>query len=233
MLIINQLINLEADMCRKAGRPRKQTQVREKLIFHARELFVVMPYDKVSTRLIAEKANVNVAMIRYYFGSKEGLFEAMIRESIKPIQQNMVKLVNAGGKESLTGLMTLYYKTMINIPLFPKLIARMMSMPESELQRVIVEKVFNDVMKPARDLLFERLSEKGVFRSDLDPELCKMTFFNLMIFPFLAPASILNSHGMELNDSSLNQLLKHNIKVLSQGMISPEQPVLTGENNET
>ncbi len=217
-------------MSRKAGRPRKQTQAREKLIFHARELFMVMPYDKVSTRLIAEKSDLNIAMIRYYFGNKEGLFETMIRESVTPIQQHMAKFAHANGRESLTELMRFYYKTMLNIPLFPKLIVRMMSMSESSPQREIVEKVFKEIMQPARDFLFDHLSKEGVFREELDPELCKMTFFNLMIFPFIAPSSILNSHGIELNDTFLNQLLEHNIKVLTQGMISPEQSVLTGEN---
>ncbi len=219
-------------MSRKAGRPRKQAQVREKLISQARDLFMVMPYDKVSTRLIAEKAGVNVAMIRYYFGSKEGLFETMIRESIQPLQLQMAHLVHSSGAETFTELMKFHYKTMLNTPLFPKLIARMMNMSESDLQRKIVEKVFEDVMKPARDLLFERLSEKGVLRADLSPELCKMTVFNLMMFPFIAPPSLLRSHGLELTESCLNQLLEHNIKVLSQGMLTPEPPVLSGENNE-
>ncbi len=220
-------------MSRKAGRPRNRTQAREKLIFHARELFMVMSYDKVSTRLVAEKAGVNVAMIRYYFGSKEGLFETVIRENMKPIVQHMTQLVNDGGQETLRGVMSLYYQTMLKTPQFPKLIIRMMSMPESNVMRTIAEKVFEDAMKPARDFLFERLSKEGVFRSELDPELCKMTFFNLMIFPFIAPHSILSSHDVELNEVFLNQLLEHNIKVLSQGMISPEQQVFPGENNET
>ena len=56
---------------RKVGRPTKQTDARKLLIDSARDLFIVQSYDKVSTRLIATKAGVNVAMIRYYFGNKE------------------------------------------------------------------------------------------------------------------------------------------------------------------
>lgn len=74
---------------RKAGRPQKNLDVRQLLIEHARDLFVVQPYDKVSTRLIAERAGVNIAMIRYYFGSKAGLFEAMLRETLRPMQLQM------------------------------------------------------------------------------------------------------------------------------------------------
>lgn len=36
-------------------------------------------YDRTSVREIAKAAGVNVAMINYYFGGKEGLFEAVIQ----------------------------------------------------------------------------------------------------------------------------------------------------------
>ena len=46
---------------------------------------MVMAYDKVSIRLIAQKAGVNSSLIRYYFGNKEGLFETMLRETLAPM----------------------------------------------------------------------------------------------------------------------------------------------------
>ena len=65
-------------MSRKVGRLSEKTDSRDKLIFHARELFTLMPYEKVSTRMVAKKAGVNVAMIRYYFGRHEGLAQVML-----------------------------------------------------------------------------------------------------------------------------------------------------------
>lgn len=44
----------------------------------AAELFSARGYDAASTRDIAERAGVNVALINRYFGSKAGLFEAAI-----------------------------------------------------------------------------------------------------------------------------------------------------------
>lgn len=76
-------------MNRKVGRPSKPVDVRQALIHHARELFMVMAYEKVSIRLIANRAEVNAAIIRYYFGSKEGLFETMLRETLAPMKRQM------------------------------------------------------------------------------------------------------------------------------------------------
>jgi AcrR family transcriptional regulator len=49
------------------------------LIKAAQDCFLSDEYHKVSTRKIAEQADANVSMIRYYFGNKEGLYEEMIQ----------------------------------------------------------------------------------------------------------------------------------------------------------
>ena len=48
-----------------------------KIIETAEELFAEMGFSGTSVRDIADKADVNVAMISYYFGSKEKLLEAL------------------------------------------------------------------------------------------------------------------------------------------------------------
>ncbi|WP_277422694.1 hypothetical protein [Photobacterium sanguinicancri] len=42
-------------MAGKAGRPVGDSDARERLIIEARKLFVVLPYSKVSTRMIASR----------------------------------------------------------------------------------------------------------------------------------------------------------------------------------
>ena len=74
----------------------------------AEQLFADEGFDGTSVREIAKIANINVAMISYYFGSKEKLLEALVfhrisdmqlhlenfyQESISPIQK-MDKLID-------------------------------------------------------------------------------------------------------------------------------------------
>ncbi|MBO2603110.1 helix-turn-helix transcriptional regulator [Shewanella algae] len=68
-----------------AGRPKGHSGARDALIEAARSCFTVKGYERVSTRELARKAGVDAAMIRYYFGSKAGLFEAMVRDTIAPV----------------------------------------------------------------------------------------------------------------------------------------------------
>nr|WP_275665703.1 TetR/AcrR family transcriptional regulator [Vibrio sp. Isolate30] len=203
------------------------------MIEHARDLFVVQPYDKVSTRLVAERAGVNIAMIRYYFGNKAGLFEAMLRETLRPMQVQMQKLIDESSHDNFLDLMRTYYREMVKVPRFPRLIAQVMNMPPSETQRELLEKVFLDVAKPAQDIIFEKLVEQGVLRKDRDPKLCRVSYISLMVFPFIAPPPLLALHGIELNEEFLNSLIEHNIKLMSEGFLNPENTaILQDKNNE-
>ncbi|MBL4829133.1 MAG: TetR/AcrR family transcriptional regulator [Aliivibrio sp.] len=210
---------------RKAGRPQQNSEVRELLIQHARDLFVVLPYDKVSTRLVAERAGVNIAMIRYYFGNKAGLFETMLRETLHPMQLQMQKLVQDANHKNFLDLMRTYYKEMVKIPKFPRLIAQVMNMPPSETQRELMEKVFLDVTKPAQDVIFDKLIAGGVLKKGLDPQLCRVSYISLMVFPFIAPPPLLVLHGIELNEDFLNRLIEHNIKLMTEGFINAEPTI--------
>ncbi len=50
------------------------------IINHAIDLFAEKGFEGTSIRDLAARADVNVAMVNYYFGSKEKLFENMVEE---------------------------------------------------------------------------------------------------------------------------------------------------------
>ncbi|CAK4075571.1 TetR/AcrR family transcriptional regulator [Vibrio sp. 16] len=207
---------------RKVGRPSEKTQARESLITQSRELFTVMPYEKVSTRLIAQRAGVNVAMIRYYFGSKEGLFEAMLRETMAPMQEQMAKLLANGSQANFLDIMRTYYREMIKVPQFPRLVMQVMNMSPSETQRKLLEKVFMDVTQPMQHLMFEKMTGGGILKPGADPKLCKVSYISLMVFPFIAPPAMLAIHGIELNQEFLDKLLEHNIEMMKFGFLNTQ-----------
>ncbi|GGA93867.1 TetR/AcrR family transcriptional regulator [Agarivorans gilvus] len=204
---------------RKAGRPSDSIDARQKLIDHARELFTHMAYDNVSTRRIANRANVNVAMIRYYFGSKEGLFETMLRETLEPMKKQVQLMVQDSSQKNFLDIMRTYYREMFKAPQFPRLVFQVMHMDSSDTQRKLLEKVFTDISQPMQMLMFEKLVDSNILRPDANPKLCKVSFISLMVFPFIAPQSLLAIHGIELSEEFLNQLLEHNIQLMTHGFL--------------
>lgn len=204
---------------RKAGRPQHTTSVRELLVQQARELFTVMDYNHVSTRLIAQRAGVDIGMIRYYFGNKAGLFETMLRETLTPMKAQINQLLVDSSHKNLTDLMRTYYREMIKVPHFPRLIMQVMQMPASETQRQLIERVIIDVTKPVQDMMFEKMIQRGVIRPTADPQLCRVSYISLMVFPFIAPKALLAVHGIDLNEAFLDRLIEHNIRLMEQGFL--------------
>jgi AcrR family transcriptional regulator len=60
--------------------PTEKLDKRAHILAVAEELFANKGFDGTSVRDIANTANVNLAMISYYFGSKEKLLEALIED---------------------------------------------------------------------------------------------------------------------------------------------------------
>jgi AcrR family transcriptional regulator len=61
---------------RRPGRWRTGQQSKQRIIDAARERFTHDGYERATVRAIAADAGVDVAMVYYFFGNKEGLFSA-------------------------------------------------------------------------------------------------------------------------------------------------------------
>jgi AcrR family transcriptional regulator len=59
----------------------------------AEELFSTKGYEATTVRDIAEAAGVNLAMISYYFGSKEKLLEALFKERMSQTREKIEAIV--------------------------------------------------------------------------------------------------------------------------------------------
>jgi AcrR family transcriptional regulator len=70
---------------RLPGRPIKDMELRAGFIAAARKLFAEQGFEKTSTREIAKAAGGNLALIAYYFGSKEELLQAILQEHAEQI----------------------------------------------------------------------------------------------------------------------------------------------------
>lgn len=76
-------------------RPPDPQSPRGRILNAARILFAQYGLSGSSTRAIAEQANVNLAMIHYYFGSKEALYERVLAQEFLYIMQQMSKLMRS------------------------------------------------------------------------------------------------------------------------------------------
>ena len=144
----------------------KQIQIIET----AEELFADRGYDGTSVRDIADEAGVNVAMISYYFGSKEKLMEALFEHRIGSIQMRVESLLKDNSLtpfEKVNMLIDDHVERVMQKQCFHKI---MMSVVLTNKIPAIL-KAANDVKLRIAEIVSELIKDgqkKGVFKKKVD-----------------------------------------------------------------
>ena len=76
----------------RAGAYARGEDTRRRILETALEIFAAEGYEGASTRHLAERAGVNLPAIQYYFGSKEGLYRAVIEHIVQHNEAHMAPL---------------------------------------------------------------------------------------------------------------------------------------------
>src|SRR5256885_7797414 len=75
-------------MARQAKVTRVSKATREKIIKAASRAFALNGYEGASIRTIVAEADVNQAGINYHFGSKEGLYRAVLQAAVRALMSD-------------------------------------------------------------------------------------------------------------------------------------------------
>jgi|JI6StandDraft_1071083.scaffolds.fasta_scaffold04518_8 AcrR family transcriptional regulator len=157
-----------------------QPEKREHIMDVAEKLFAENGYDATSTRKIASEANVNSAMIAYYFGSKEELYKSIILRRIISLKsdKNITENKETSVLDKILYIADLYVEIFFNNRTFHKIMFREMGMTrKSEVMSIVKDRWRNNF-----GLIID-LIEKGIKKKEIkkvDPELFVMT---LMAIP--------------------------------------------------
>src|SRR6476661_1013028 len=136
------------------------------IINAAVELFAEKGFEGASIRDIATKANVNVAMINYYFGSKEKLFECMVEQKAAYTRGALEEIVNDKSLseiEKIDCIIDSYVSRLFSNRIFHRVIHQEMMLNQREsLQQTIVNVLFPNSLV-IRNVI-ESGIKKGVFK---------------------------------------------------------------------
>jgi len=73
----------------RLGSYARGEDTRRRILETALEIFAAEGYEGTSTRVLAERAGVNLPAIQYYFGSKQGLYRAVIESIVQHNETHM------------------------------------------------------------------------------------------------------------------------------------------------
>lgn len=162
----------------------------------AEKLFEEKGFDGTSVRDIAKSADVNVAMISYYFGSKEKLLETLFETRLANFKINEESIFDEklSAFESLEQLISIYVKTMNqNAGVY-----KILSVERGIKKRLINSNSFTKIKKYNQDLVV-KVIQKGI----------DSNVFNAAVSPILVHATMMGTFmNFQMNRSFLQEVLE-------------------------
>lgn len=205
---------------RRPGRPRAVPgrDVRRDLLAAARTLFLRFGYRAVSARQVAAEAGTHPAMVQYYFGSKQGLYAAMLQEAIAPLRARVETMLRAPDAETpdLPALLEAYMRTVAAHPWVPGLLVRDVLAPGGEFRERFIRD-FAGRVAPLVATLAGRAARHGRLRADLDPTLTVVSLLSLGLWPFLAMPVLSGALGLTADTAFVEKLIRHTVRLFAAG----------------
>lgn len=169
----------------------KQIQILEV----AEELFAEKGFDGTSIRDISKEAKINVAMVSYYFGSKEKLLESLILFKTSGLKEQLVNLIeeNLEPIEKINKLIELY----VNRLNCNKGIYRVLHFELASKKKILELESFSEIKKAnlkSLELIIREGQAKGVFRKDV-------------IIPLLTPTILGTYFHFQMNKPFFEDIL--------------------------
>jgi len=210
----------------KDNNPKDDARV--KILKEAARLFAQGGFAATSTREIAKATGLNVSLISYYFGGKEGLYRAVIEDFATKVRTGMDSLIDEINQNQNF--------TVVELEQFlGKLVDRFLSIhwDSPEIVRIMLREkasgmpfakeihanVFDKVASKVADII--RLAQgKGFVRKDLNPKLF-LALFAESVNGFLAMQTI----GIELDEecrqffADKEQFKEQTLKIFLRGII--------------
>ncbi len=197
---------------------KKKEQVKEKPLSAelkikeaARKVFTQKGYAATRTRDIAEEAGMNLALLNYYYRSKEKLFELVMLESIKEFFLGLTGILNDPDTdlgEKLELLADSYISMLIREPNFPLF---MLSELQAHPDKLIELTGTKDFMN--KSVFFQQMAahlKKN--KMNFSPMHVVMNMIGITVFPFIGKPMIKLMSGMK--DKEFLQLMEERRKLI-------------------
>jgi len=142
------------------------TDKKTHIINHAIDLFAEKGFEGTSIRDLAARADVNVAMVNYYFGSKEKLFESIVEERAsytRGLLDEIAKNPKLTDIEKMEHMIDAYIHKLFTNRKFHRVLHQEMMLNQREaLSQAIVEILYPNTL--IIKSVIDAGMEKGVFK---------------------------------------------------------------------
>jgi len=188
---------------------------KEAILDAAKILFIKKGYQSTSVRDIAKKADVNLALVNYYFSSKEDLFDLIFDNIVLQILNGMKFEISAENSacENIEHAVNTYTEALIKNPELTSFIFQEI-IKHSELlnSRIATLQHTNNFIKVFINSL-NRDIEKGIIRKIDNPEIIILNIVSLCVFPFISKPLV--KKVMNIDDKIFVKEMRDRKKIIS------------------
>lgn len=203
---------------RTPGRPSGDTEIRDRLLEIALREFSTHGFRGVSVTTIAKEVGATPAMIHYYFGNKQGLYEAVLQHALGPILARLeaVRVDPPEGEDLLPRFIHGYMRLLAESPAVPSLIVRDVLSPGGQMRETFLKGFASRGGSGVRDLV-KRAQSLGRLRADLDPDLAALSLLSMAVFPFVGRPVAGQVLDYSLEPERIDELAEHTLRLFYEG----------------
>jgi len=211
-------------MAKEKNITTKDLSTEEKIKAAAKKLFTQKGFAATRTRDIAEEAGINLALLNYYFRSKEKLFELVMRENIHLFLGAMIENINNNPRpfeEQLDFIVSNYIDMLLENPGLPFFVLNLLQSGKLTNEETD-DPLFRNIETMRSSFLknIQGAMEKGEIKN-IHPLHIIANIMSLIIFPFIA-SSLLMARAGNISRTEFEQLMIERKKLIPEwikGMI--------------
>jgi len=179
----------------------KEISTEDKILLAASKVFTEKGFSGTRTRDIAEEAGINLALLNYYFRTKEKLFEQVMKVKIVLLFGQIIPIVT-NEKTTLEEKIDLasvkYFDILSKNPNLPIFILSEIQKKTSDIKSILpVEKVLKN------SFIIKQIQER---KPELNPFHILLNFLSMTAFPFVVKP-ILQTFDL-MNDEEFQQFVE-------------------------
>ena len=186
----------------------------------AEKLFSELGYEGASTRQIAKEAGANMAMINYYFGSKEGVFMEIMGQRVQDFKHQLheIKEAKVTIMEKLLLVVERYASRILCNLTFHKMMQRELSLPQRPEMFATIKNAMLENMVVIEDIINDGIKE-GAFRK-VDVRMLIATVMGTISNVAISPSKITSGTGLDIN-------VKKDRKLITERLINHLKDLVT------
>lgn len=179
----------------------KELTTEEKILLSASKVFTEKGFAGTRTRDIAEEAGINLALLNYYFRSKEKLFEQVMKVKMVLLFGQIVPILTnekTNLEEKIDLVINKYFEILSKNPNLPLFVLSEMQKKNSEVKSIIpVNKIFKN------SVILKQIKER---KPELNPSHFLINLLSMTIFPFITKP-VFNTFDL-MNETEFQQFVE-------------------------